>query len=204
METHSFPAYGDPAIDTLLASYVQNNRAAKTYLAMSGKFPWPVAIDHIALRCFDVEARADPFLKQGYVFENERVEYPDQGWWANIYRRPGFPVLFVDQAYDDTRGKKSIIPEWVRRFGDQNLHHAAVLVDDIERAVSVMKNQGVSFSGKIVGQPGSRLRQIFTAAEVREESAYTVLELTERNHYSGFYPEQADALMQSSTQKATD
>ncbi|MEK7748348.1 MAG: hypothetical protein AAB300_04675 [Nitrospirota bacterium] len=43
-----------------------------------------------------------------------------------------------------------------------------------------------------------RMSVIFTAAEIREGSSFTVLELTERNGYLGFYPEQAHRLMESS------
>ena len=104
-----------------------------------------------------------------------------------------------DQAYDDARGEKSIIPNWVRRFGEGVLHHAAVRVPDIDAAVAALRQQGVEFSGAVVGRRGTRLRQVFTLAEVREGAAFSVLEMTERNGYDGFHPEQADSLMQSST-----
>jgi hypothetical protein len=64
-----------------------------------------------------------------------------------------------------------------------------------------MKAHKVQFAGQIVGKSGTRLRQIFSAAEVRQGKAYSVLELTERNNYEGFVPEQADSLMQSSVEK---
>ncbi len=204
MKNRSFPAYGEAIVDDLIADYTQENRAAINYLKVSQEHAWPIIIDHIALRCLNVEQRVSTFLEHGYVFQNESVEYPEQGWWAKIYRKAGRPVLFVDQAYDDQRGAKSIIPDWVKRFGDQHLHHVAVLVEDIESAVAVMKKNGTAFSGQIVGSPGSRLRQIFSVAENRSGAPYTVLELTERNNYTGFYPDQADALMQSSTQKDTE
>ncbi|MBI3805703.1 MAG: VOC family protein [Nitrospirae bacterium] len=159
---------------------------------------WPLFIDHITIRCENIDRRAEPFLKTGYRFEGETVEYPDQGWWAKVYRREGYPALFVDQAYDDARGKKSIIPQWVARFGDQLLHHVAVRVADIDQVVATLQKRGVEFSGSVVGNKGTRLRQIFTASEVRNGEAFSVLELTERNGYEGFYPDQADSLMQSS------
>jgi len=201
MSQNPFPNYGDPLINYLISHYVQGNRAAQIYAEISDAQGWPFVIDHVAVRCLDIEARAHAFLDAGYTFQDERVEYPDQGWWAKVYRKPGQPVAFVDQAYEDARGEKSIIPAWVRRFGDQHLHHIAVLVDDIDQAVAVLKTHGVQFAGEVIGSPGSRLRQIFTASEVREGAAYTVLELTERNGYTGFYPDQANALMQSSTRK---
>lgn len=197
-------SFDDPMINRFIKHYFQENEAAKVFAALSERQGWPLVIDHVAFRCVDIDRRALPFLEGGYLFKGETVEYPDQGWWAKVYRKPDLPALFVDQAYDDSRGDKSIIPQWVEKFGENHLHHAAVLVDDIDRAKSVLEKDGVAFSGEIVGSPGSRLRQIFSAAEVREGTAYTVLELTERNGYSGFYHDQANQLMQSSVRKKSD
>ncbi len=204
MTQQPFPSDGDPLIKNLISHYAQGNRAARVYAEISNTQGWPFVIDHVAVRCMNIESRADVFLKAGYTFQDECVEYPDQGWWAKIYRKPGQPVAFVDQAYEDTRGEKSIIPAWVKRFGDKDLHHIAVLIDDIDQAIAVLKTHGVQFAGEVVGSPGSRLRQVFTASEVRDGAAYTVLELTERNGYTGFYPDQANALMESSAQKISE
>lgn len=195
------PAYDDPLVRDLVGRYFDENEAARVFADESERQEWPLVIDHITIRCLNVDRRVEPFLKGGYVYRNEMVEYPDQGWWAKVYRRPGYPALFVDQAYDDPRGEKSIIPAWVKKFGDEALHHVAVRVGDIEKAVAALQKRGVEFSGSIVGNRGTRLRQIFTASEVRDGSAYSVLELTERNGYDGFYPEQADSLMQASVKK---
>lgn len=204
MTKNPFLACGDPLINDLVSHYARGNCAARIYADISDAQGWSFVIDHVAVRCLQVETRAQVFLDAGYAFQNESVEYPDQGWWAKVYRKSGQPVVFVDQAYEDARGEKSIIPAWVKRFGDKYLHHIAVLVDDIDQAVAVLKTHGVQFAGEVVGSPGSRLRQVFTASEVREGAAYTVLELTERNGYTGFYPDQANALMQSSTQKISE
>lgn len=192
-------SFDDPVINSLIDRYLQGNEAARTFLEVSHRQGWPLIIDHIAFRCLNIDQRAEKFLDGGYCFKDETVEYPDQGWWAKVYRKQGLPSLFVDQAYEDERGKLSLIPQWVQRFGDEDLHHAAVLVDDIEQGISALETAGIAFSGSIVGSPGSRLRQIFSASEDRNGAAYTVLELTERNGYTGFYPDQANRLMQSST-----
>ncbi len=195
----------DPLIQDLIRHYFAENAAARIYLSECERQGWPVILDHITLRCLDVARRAAPFLARGYVDSGELIEYPDQGWWARVYRQdnaPGrtAPALFVDQAYADARGEASIIPAWVARFTDQVLHHVAVRVSDIEVAVAALEKRGVGFSGTIVGASSSRLRQIFTVAELRNGAAFSVLELTERNGYDGFSPEQANRLMQSSTQ----
>lgn len=193
------PEYEDVVVQALLDAFWAGNGAARVWSDLCESYGTPLRIDHITLRCMNIDRCAAPFLARGYVDADERIEYPDQGWWAKVYRRPDYPALFVDQAYDDARGEKSIIPNWVRRFGEGVLHHAAVRVPDIDAAVTALRQQGVEFSGAVVGRRGTRLRQVFTLAEVREGAAFSVLEMTERNGYDGFQPEQADSLMQSST-----
>ncbi len=188
----------DPTLRGLLREYFESNEAARIFVDQAEQKGWPVILDHMAIRCLNVEKRAEEFVQMGYRYHDELVEYPDQGWWAKVYRKEGFPTLFIDQAYTDKRGEKSILAPWVGIFGDQVLHHIAVRVEDIEQAIEVLKEAGVEFSGNIVGPKGTRLRQIFTASEVKNDKAYSVLELAERNQYEGFVPEQADGLMQSS------
>ncbi|MFQ5779455.1 MAG: hypothetical protein ACE5J1_00930 [Nitrospiria bacterium] len=203
MKESALPSYDDPIIRNLVKLYFQENFSAQVFLEECERQGRRLVIDHVAVRCLNVDRRAEEFLKIGYVYHGEIIEYPDQGWWAKVYRKSGAPALFIDQAYDDPRGEKSIIPQWVQRFGDQVLHHAAVLVDNIEEVVSLLQSRHIEFSGAIIGSPGSRLRQVFTAAEEKQGAPYTVLELTERNAYDGFYPDQANRLMQSSTKIRT-
>jgi hypothetical protein len=193
--------YQEPLIVNLLKKYFAENEAARAYLQVCREKGWPAIIDHITIRCHNIDRKAVPFLKIGYSYQNELIEYPDQGWWAKVYRKKDYPALFIDQAYEDERGKTSILPDWVNIFGDDLLHHIAVRVTDIEQAIEAMKAKNIQLAGKIVGPRGSRLRQIFTASEVRQGKAYSVLELTERNNYEGFVPEQADSLMQASVEK---
>lgn len=191
-----FPLYGDFLVDHLIEDFFLESTAGRLYISACEQYGWPFIIDHITVRCLNIERRAEVFLKKGYLYQGEMVEYKDQGWWAKIYRKPNFPALFIDQAYEDAR--QEIIPAWVKKFGEDVLHHVAVLVTDIDKTVDDLSKNGVAFSGNVLGSKGSRLRQIFTVAELRDESAFTVLELTERNGYDGFYPEQANQLMESS------
>jgi len=155
---------------------------------------YPV-VDHVTLRTMDIDRRAGQFVALGYAFD-ETLNYDD--WYAKVYRKTGYPALFVDQAYSDDRGKTSIIPRWVNAFGDQVFHHVAVRVEDIDRAVARLKSNGVEFAGTIVGPAGGQLRQIFSAPELVDGQPFTVLELAERHRgYQGFLPPQADSLMKS-------
>lgn len=193
----------DPAVSALITRYFHENEAARTALDLADRAGRRLVIDHMAIRCHRVDERAGEFAALGYRYRDELVEYPDQGWWAKVYRKAGSPAIFIDQAYEGDRGRHSLLRPWVDRFGDRVLHHIAVLVPDIEAAKAEMERAGVQFSGDIVGPRGTRLRQIFTAAEVRDGEAFSVLELAQRNGYDGFVPEQADGLMQSSKVKKT-
>ena len=187
----------DELIERMVADYVSRNRAAgllKTMLDEAGVGLFPV-IDHVTIRTLDIEQGALPFVSLGYAYD-ETLTYDD--WYAKVYRKPGYPALFVDQAYPDDRGRSSIIPGWVQKFGDKVFHHIAVRVEDIEHAVARLKQKGVVFAGTIVGDPGDRLRQVFSAPETVGGHPFTVLELAERHRgYLGFLPPQADSLMKS-------
>jgi catechol 2,3-dioxygenase-like lactoylglutathione lyase family enzyme len=188
-------------LDDVLAAYVRDfvarNEAARILrggLDRVGVGFFPVA-DHLTFRTDDIDRRAEEFLALGYAFA-ETLSYED--WFAKVYRKPGYPPLFIDQAYPDERGRTSIIPEWVRRFGDRTLHHVAVRVEDIETAMARLKEAGIRFAGRIVGEPGGPLRQVFTVPEDVDGVGFSVVELTQRRQgYLGFSPPQADSLMKS-------
>ncbi|MGE0471916.1 MAG: VOC family protein [Nitrospira sp.] len=188
----------DNLLNRMVADYVEHNRAAGVLKAMldeSGVGFSPV-MDHVTIRTLDIDRGAEPFVILGYAYD-ETLQYDD--WYAKVYRKTGYPALFVDQAYRDERGKTSIIPGWVHKFGDQVFHHVAVRVEDIEHAVARLQKKGVVFAGKIVGDFGGSLRQIFSAPETIDGQPFSVLELAERHRgYQGFLPPQADSLMKSS------
>ncbi|MBI3333077.1 MAG: hypothetical protein HYZ93_03180 [Candidatus Omnitrophica bacterium] len=184
--------------------FVRNNGAARHLekeMARVGVGFMPL-VDHITVRTLDVDRRAKEFLKLGFTWDRGVgtggvLKYDD--WWAKVYRKPGLPAVFIDQAFKGRRGKTSVIPPWVGRFGTKVLHHVAVRVEEIESAVAALKRKGISFAGGVVGARGSDLRQIFTAAEERGGRPFTVVELIERHRgYNGFSPPSADSLMKSS------
>ncbi|MEE9258419.1 MAG: hypothetical protein V3U37_02650, partial [Nitrospinaceae bacterium] len=119
-----------------------------------------------------------------------------------VFRKPGYPTLFIDQAFSGERGKDSLIPEWVDAHRVRCFHHIAVLVEDIDFAIANLEKKGLNFSVNIVADPGTDLRQIFTRPEIKNDRVYSVLELIERhNGYMGFLPPQADGLMESTRRK---
>lgn len=187
----------DELISRMIEDYISHNRAARilrTMLNEAGVGIIPV-VDHLTIRTYDIEHGATPFVALGYIYE-ETLEYAD--WYAKVYRKRGYPALFVDQAYPDERGKTSIIPGWVNKFGDQVFHHIAVRVENIDVAVDRLKQKGVVFAGKIVGASGDALRQVFSAPETVDGQPFSVLELAERHRgYEGFLPPQADSLMKT-------
>ena len=187
----------DGLLERMVTEYVARNRAAKILKGLldeAGVGFFPV-VDHVTLRTLDIDRRAEQFVALGYAFD-ETLEYDD--WFAKVYRKSGYPALFVDQAYGGDRGKSSIIPGWVNIFGDKVFHHVAVRVEDIDKAVERLKKNGVIFAGNIVGAAGGQLRQIFSSPEMVDGQPFTVLELAERHRgYQGFLPPQADSLMKS-------
>lgn len=187
----------ESAITRYVDEYVSRNRAAaivRDALEEIGVGLFPV-LDHITVRTMNIDSRAQEFIQLGYAY-SETVHYDD--WWAKVFRAPGCPALFIDQAYDDARGKTSIIPGWVNQFGDRTLHHIAILVTDIEKSIRQLTAKGIKLSGQIVGERGGDLRQIFSVPEQVNGQPFSVLELTERHRgYQGFSPPQANSLMQS-------
>ncbi len=140
-----------PTVLKFVDEYLSRNQAARTFaqgLNEIGVGLFPV-IDHITIRTLNIDARAEEFVQLGYVY-SETLNYED--WWAKVYRIDGYPALFVDQAYDDERGKTSIIPGWVNTFGDNTLHHIAILVHDIEQAMDESKKRGIEFAGEVIGE----------------------------------------------------
>jgi len=155
-------------------------------------------LDHCTIRTLDVDLRARQFMELGYTHDATIGVLEFENWWAKVYRKPGYPTLFIDQAFDGPRGEKSLITNWVKHHGDQCFHHLAIRVENIEDAVSAIQQRGFDVAGDIIGVPGSDLRQVFSLPEMRNGHAYTVLEFIERhNGYSGFLPPQADGLMES-------
>lgn len=193
----------DGLLARMVGEFVRRNQAAATLQTMldeAGVGLTPV-IDHVTVRTFDIDRRAEPFIALGYAFD-ETLEYDD--WYAKVYRKTGYPALFVDQAYGGDRGRTSIIPGWVQQFGDQVFHHVAVRVENIETAVRQLTQKGIVFAGNIVGARGDALRQIFSSPEMIEGHPFSVLELAERHRgYLGFLPPQADSLMKSTAPRET-
>jgi len=194
----------NPSADNFFSRYIDDfltgNGAARNLaksLKITGVGLMPL-VDHCTLRTLDVDERAQEAIDLGFQYDYSIGVLEFDKWWAKVYRKPGYPSLFIDQAFSGERGEGSLIPGWVKAHGDQCFHHIAILVEDIELAMTAMNSQNIQFAGKIVGERGTDLRQIFTKPEERNGEVYSVLELIERrNGYAGFLPPQADGLMES-------
>ena len=184
-----------------IEQFLSENKAARglnSDLSDCGVGLMPL-VDHCTIRTLNVNARAKDLLRLGFSQDQTLGVLEFDNWWAKVYRKPGYPSLFVDQAFGKKRGEPSLIPDWVQTHGDQCFHHIAVLVQDIEHAIHKMQARNIEFAGHIVGSPNTDLRQFFTQPEIKNGKAYTVLELIERhNGYQGFLPPQPDGLMESS------
>ncbi len=179
-------------------NYLDSNKSAFKVIEQikQAGIGWFQMIDHVTFRTHNIEKKAEEIKRFGYIYE-ETLEF--ENWWGNIYSLKGMPLVFIDQSYEGEKGKGSLIKEWVDEFGDQNLHHIAILVENIEDSVDFFNSKlNIEFSSGIYGEPKANLRQIFTKPEIKNGKAFSVLELIERNNgYMGLLPPQADKLMES-------
>lgn len=190
-----------------IVTYFEKNSAARKYAEVCEENKWECILDHLTVRTCDIDKAAEKFIRIGYVYD-ETIDYKNEGWFAKIYRHPTYPPCFIDESYEDASDEQKIIKKWVDRFGDREFHHIAVRLPQgigIEEAMDYLNKKGINFPGRITGPKGTRLRQIFTQAEVVDGYPYSVLELTQRNIdsstgkiYTGFIHEQADSLMKDS------
>lgn len=177
-------------IKTYLEEFVSRNRAAKTLadgLRVVGTGLRPL-VERLSFRTKDVQTRAREFLSLGYESDEIFGVLENARGWGKLYRKAGYPAIFIEQASESARGQDSPISEWLRVFGEKPVCHAAILVEDIENAVFYLEKQSVAFAGSITGARDSDCRQVFAAPEMIEGRAFSVLELTERHRGSTFSP----------------
>jgi len=190
----------DQLLSNYLAQFFKENGAGRELahgLEQIGIGTGPL-IDHCTIRTHDVDSRARQFLELGYTHDKNIGVLEFDHWWAKVYRKPGHPALFIDQAFDGARGEQSLISDWVDHHGDQCFHHIAILVENINDIIKILNGKGFRMAGPIIGETDSDLRQVFTEAELKDGQVYSVLELIERhNGYDGFLPPQPDGLMES-------
>jgi len=151
-------------------------------------------IDHLSIRTLDVRERSLEFEALGFNYDDVLGIMERDSWWAKVFRKPGFPAIYIDQPFHDHGGANSPMEQWVKRFGDGGLHHLAIAVDDIDHAIDRMQALGMEFAGDVTGLVGTPFRQIYTIPEDVDGHAHTVLELVERHKgFIGFWSPQSPA-----------
>ena len=103
-------------IDNFLAGNSAARGLAKS-LKATGVGLMPL-VDHCTLRTLDVDERAREALDLGFSYDAAIGVLEFDKWWAKVYRYPGYPSLFIDQAFSGERGQGSLIPGWVSAHGD--------------------------------------------------------------------------------------
>ncbi|MDJ0625478.1 MAG: VOC family protein [Candidatus Caenarcaniphilales bacterium] len=196
-----------PLVQEKIASYFEKNKGAVCYLEVCEENNWKLIFDHLTIRTYSIEEASKPYENLGWKYD-EKIDYRNEGWYAQIYRHSSFAPMFIDQSYEDAPENLKIVKKWVDKFGDKDFHHIAVQLPqgvDIEDAIEKLETKGVKFPGKITGGKNTRLRQIFTQAEQIDGLPFSVLELAQRgtdketgNLYLGFITDQADSLMKDS------
>lgn len=187
----------DAVVRDYIRRYLETNNAASTLseeLTRIGIGLLPV-VDHLGFRTLDIQERAPEFEALGYNYDDNIGVIERDSWWAKVYRKPGFPAVYLEQAFLDQRGASSPIHAWVERFSDGQLHHIAVNVDRIDDAVEHMSRIGIRFTGEIIGEPESGFRQVYAEPEIVEGEEFTTFEVVERRWgYSGFLSPQVPAM----------
>jgi hypothetical protein len=194
-----------PTVQTKIKRYFAQNQAASKYLEVCQEQGWDLIFDHLTVRTYSVLESAKAYEAMGWRY-SEKIDYRNEGWWANVYRHSKFAPCFIDESYADA--SNPIIKKWVDIFGEDDYHHIAMRLPggvEIEYAIEKLQSKGVNFPGSITGSSKGRLRQIFSQAEMVNGVAFTVLELAQRKVdpatgelYLGFITEQADSLMKDS------
>jgi hypothetical protein len=197
----------EAALHERIVFYFTNNIAAQQYAALCEEKGWKVEFDHLTVRTHNIDKAAQEFEALGWKYD-KTLEYKNEGWWAKIYRRANYPCMFIDKSYEEAPEAQQIVKRWVDKFGDREFHHIAMRLPEfieIEEVIEALQKKGVNFPGKITGPKGTRLRQIFSQAELKDGAPFSVLELAQRGKeqetgklYEGFISEQADSLMKDS------
>jgi hypothetical protein len=153
-------------IDVFFADYISRflseNEAARyiaNELSNCGVGLMPL-IDHCTLRTLDVDKQAEDLFPLGFSHDQTLGTLEFDNWWAKIYRKPGYPSLFVDQTFAGERGVASLITDWVHTHGDQCFHHIDILVEDIDHAIEKMKSRKIEFLVILLG-PQTRIYDRF-------------------------------------------
>ena len=206
LQKHLDKYKGENIVYDYLVRYFEKNTAARKYAEVCEENAWDFIIDHLTIRTYKIDEAAKRYAALGWKYDTT-IEYKNEGWWAKVYRRSGHPCMFIDQSYDNAPPDKLILKQWVDKFGDKDFHHLAFRLPqdiEIEESIDLLKKKEVNFPGKVTGPKGTRLRQIFSQAEVVDGLPFSVIELAQRNKdkdgkvYEGFISEQADSLMKDS------
>lgn len=139
-------------------------------------------VDHCTIRTQNIKSVAKKLKAEGFEkVNNGSIDMGD--WFLWSFYRPGYPIVVADQAHyknKSSTGGGKIIHDWVEQFGDEQFHHIAIRVEEIRLAAAKWIQWGVSFSGDIVSDKQTGLKQVFTEPMLRRCLPYTVLEFIER------------------------
>jgi len=173
-----------------LLKYFQSNKSAKWFyeeVVKKNNLDLFSLIDHITFRTKQVSGRFAEFSRIGYQPFGKRIE--SGSWWLQVYRHKdphsGFPAIVLDQPADGFlthyhEGGR-IIDSWVSAFGDNEIHHTAFKVVNLECATKQFNSRGVPINWESFAEDkNTGLKQVFTIPQKKDGISHTVLELIER------------------------
>lgn len=171
-------------LTTFFYDYVLHNLDARCVMREieSCHFDIRALVDHCTIRTLDIMRVEEWLCAEGFKkMSDGTVDMGD--WFLQSFYKIGYPTIVVDQPHDENMSENcggKIIFDWVKTFGDNQFHHIAVRVSDIEQAVKKWAQWGVSFAGGVICDKKTGLKQIFTKPVERDGHSYTVLEFIER------------------------
>ena len=116
-------------------------------------------LDHIALRCNDIEAVKTFFTEIIGLTVGHRPPFPFPGFWLYADEKPVLHLFGGSESlFRDKRAEKKSSPSET----SNNVDHIAFWSDDYGKMMSTFRKHNLEFHETVV--PGSPMRQIFVNA----------------------------------------
>jgi catechol 2,3-dioxygenase-like lactoylglutathione lyase family enzyme len=114
------------------------------------------ALEHITIRCAQLQRTRDFYVDFLGLSEGERPAFPFRGYWLYL---GGIPVVHLVEASDSAGawGREIIIPK--AENGTGSFDHVAFRGDDFAAMRERLRKAGMTFRERVV--PGGALSQLF-------------------------------------------
>ena len=114
------------------------------------------ALEHVTIRCAQLQRTRDFYVDLMGLTDGERPNFPFRGHWLYL---GGIPVVHLVEATDTAGawGRDIVIPN--PKEGTGSFDHVAFKGDDFQAMRTKLQKAGLTFKERVV--PGGRLSQLF-------------------------------------------